>query len=76
MIKDKSRIDRPQEARRDSERRRCEQLVHQIEAELGENEYLGEPFRTGIGIIIPIEVHRPEPPAGPHDKEQGKEQGD
>ncbi len=60
MLRDKTRIDRRRELREDCDRQRWLQIMRQIHAELNDDECLGEPFRAPIGIIIPIELRRPE----------------
>lgn len=62
MVRDKERIDRRREQRRDQQTRLCAQLARLIEAELGDDEFPGVPFRTGIGILVPIE-RKPSPEA-------------
>lgn len=55
MMIDKDRIDREQLRREEQGRRQLARLVQQLRAELGPGERLGAPFRTAIGIVIPIE---------------------
>lgn len=60
MIMDKARIDRRHAYQEDYERQHWQEILRRIQAELKEGETPGEPFRASIGIIIPIEVHKPE----------------
>ena len=54
MVKEKTRIDRHEALEADRERRRLMHLLRQVQAELDEQEYLDEPYRSGSEVVIPI----------------------